>query len=329
MNNQNIYHNKWILNRIIKNSIFLTFKNQEDIYKILTLTPDKIDESKESNKIILDKCKKAIIKSLDHEDTTITYKKILYKNIKELLERYDDTLESLSSISIYNENEVWKLMTSNQISQLESRDIQSSEDIIKMIKNENSIIKEQKDFLNKKHDPDRESFFDIIFEDIHQEIISINKDTKNKLEILILEQIKKDIEYYLSYYLSWLQNINTQKKKDRFKNALIYTELKFSWRNELELKNEAEELWLPKWWISFFWPIIDELLIPKESYISKKWIYINKVYNQKENIMNIEKKELVLFQEYCEAIINENYRSEYKLGKDILRELWEWEIPLQ
>lgn len=329
MNNSNNYHNKWILNRIIKNSIFRTFKNQEDIYKTLTLTPDKIDESKENNKAILDKCKQEIIKSLDHEDTTITYKKILYTRIKELLERYDDTLELLSSISIYNENEVWKLIVSNKKSQLESRDIQSSEDIIRMIENINSIIKEQKDFLNKKHDPDEESFFDIIFEDIHQEIISINRHTNNKLERLILEQIKKDIEYYLSYYLSWLQNINNQKKKNRFQNALIYSELKFSWRNELELKNEAEKLWLSKWWISFFWPIIDELLIAKQSYISKRWVYINKIHNQNENIMNIEINTLVLFQEYCKAIINENYRSEYKLGKDILRELWEWEIPLE
>ena len=297
----------------------------------------------DQKKSIVDSIKNTMLKSLDQkipEDP---------KDQHEFIRFVKDTIQSVfRSPQHYNEKEIiidrlkhtlnetiWKnseefeelLQDNEEIIYLQIKsnkediinwNIEDSDDIIALIKQEDSLVNTVQNIINKSYN--RNSILKEILKPIEQQFLSTeNSDEYNQI---ISREIKKELEYITINKLLNFNKQQLQKKRNWCKNALYYIQHEFLYGQDIEPIKSFD-----KWWETYYWTIIDKLLEEKSSLHEIDYITLNKkTLAEWDDTMPSE--HLQLFEKRCKAVIYENPRKEHKLGKDIIRELWTHKISL-
>lgn len=307
INNINILK-QWVRGEVLT---YLKKHNQNSLYQTLIF-----NHTDNINNEDIQTCKEIIQDTLNNNPVFHNYiKENLYTTIDTIINNIDTTTRDT--------DEIENLTIQNHINNIHKRDIQNEDDIIDLISRYNETIDTTKKHIN--HQTHGESYHSQLIKKIRPKDLQWpydNESQNNKLYHLIIDELDKEIEYYFADHIVGFDEDKLSTKKQRCTDLLAYIELlavekdRTITLDKLKTTNHCN-----------YQPILT-LLQPKTSYYNTK---NQLVFNETKDQNTQDEPEwdtLSLLSRRCYAVINDQYRDQYKRGKDIIKELWVYHIDL-
>lgn len=307
-----------ILTSWIKSEILSYNKQNGQQERILTIIENRTLNKKDQEQY------KNMISEILHNETGINqYKKGIFDIIKNLIQEFNIK-------DLIRDNDIENIKIKQSIQEMNKWEIKDIYDIFDCIKNYNMCIEQAKQKIRENKNWTSYLWKMIAILKNNIDWSETLKNEKEHIKIYIEQELEKEIEYFFAHHILEINDEILYNKKKRAEKTLDYIS---------NFHNSTIDIWsvshdysikeiLNDDKIKYDYSITQELLYPKSSYIDNHG-YI--VFNENITINHeeINRDTLSLLSEWCNAILQNNYRFEYKLWKRITEEL-EWkEIYLQ